>query len=259
MKLVFKAFLFLLLAVLPFSLFAQDPTVILNYMKVTPGSESAYLEVEQVWKTINQKRIEAGLGTGWQLWQKAFAGADDPYQFIAIDWYENWEQALKPIPEGFWEEAMAGLGDDFFEKTMKSRVLVKQEVTHQVMVADNNEGGSLILVNRMKVKPGKGGKYVEFERDFAKPLFEEAIKQGQRAHWGVWQTFPFEEGQVRYTTVDGYKNAQQLAGTGGEDLLQVVHPDLTWEEVSEKASSLRTIASVELWELVDSFFPEAEE
>ncbi|MCK4750069.1 MAG: hypothetical protein KAT15_23600, partial [Bacteroidales bacterium] len=105
MKLVFKAFLFLLLAVLPFSLFAQDPTVILNYMKVTPGSESAYLEVEQVWKTINQKRIEAGLGTGWQLWQKAFAGADDPYQFIAIDWYENWEQALKPIPEGFWEEA----------------------------------------------------------------------------------------------------------------------------------------------------------
>ena len=61
MKNILKSFLVLLLAVVSFSLTAQNPVVILEYMKVTQESESTYLEVEQVWKKIHQKRIEAGV------------------------------------------------------------------------------------------------------------------------------------------------------------------------------------------------------
>ena len=43
------------------------------------------------------------------------------------------------------------------------------------------------------------------------------------------QAWPYKEGQVRYSTVDGYSSIEQMTG-GGEDLLEKVHPGMTWAE-----------------------------
>ena len=89
MKSTPRIMLFLLIAVLPITLLAQNPTIILAYMKVTPGHMSEYLEVEQVWKKVHQKAVELGVHNGWQLWRNVHAGMNDPYQYITIQWYDN--------------------------------------------------------------------------------------------------------------------------------------------------------------------------
>ena len=68
---------------------AQNPTVVLEFMKVTQESEATYLQVEQAWKQIHQKRVQEGLAAGWQLWRKVHAGYKDPYQYITINWYND--------------------------------------------------------------------------------------------------------------------------------------------------------------------------
>ncbi len=159
MKFMKKTFAILLLAALSSSLLAQDATIVLNYMKVPQGMDGQYLESEQAWKKIHEKRIEAGIMTGWQLWRNVFAGADDPYQYITIDWYNDLGHSLKGDPEGFWEEKVGPLFTDeemtkYWEMTMKSRTLVDKEVLHRVFAATSEEPVNYILVNRMKVKMG---------------------------------------------------------------------------------------------------------
>ena len=78
MKSTSRILLFLLLAVLPITLMAQNPTIILAYMKVTPGHYGDYLEVEQAWKEVHQKAVELGVHNGWQLWRKPLLPAPMP-------------------------------------------------------------------------------------------------------------------------------------------------------------------------------------
>lgn len=257
MKHVFKVFIALLLAVVPLSLIAQNPTVILEYMKVTQESESTYLEVEQAWKKIHQKRIELGLSAGWQLWRNVYAGYNDPYQYITANWYSDYAQSFKPMPEGFYEGFMNGEDAEILNKTAGSRVLASKQVTHQVSQATNNPGNStLIWVNQMHVQPGMGSAYVELETTIFKPIHEEAIKRGERAHWSLWMNWPLKEGQAEFVTVDGFVNGTQLTGSGSEDLFSVVHPSLSADETYAKIEKARTLSSAELWELVESVFPE---
>ena len=61
MKHILRFFTLVLLAVLPISLFAQNSTVIIEYMKVPQGMDNDYLQVEQTWKKVHEKRIEAGV------------------------------------------------------------------------------------------------------------------------------------------------------------------------------------------------------
>jgi len=263
MKSISKFFTILLLAALPFSLMAQSATILLNYMKLNPGMESTYIEAEMGWKKIQEQRIEAGIMAGWQVWRNVYAAAGDPYQYITIDWYKDWAHSLADDPEDFWEEHVAGLftekeGDELWEMTMKSRTISARDVMHRVMEADNATGSKYILVNRMKVKNGMDNAYLEAEGTYSKPLQEAKIEDGQMVHWSVWQAWPYKEGQVRYSTVDGYSSIEQMTG-GGEDLLEKVHPGMSWAEWTEKVGSNRIQTSIELWELVDSAFPAAPE
>jgi hypothetical protein len=263
MKAVLKFFAFLLLAALPLSLMAQGATIVLNYMKVTPGMENDYIEAEKAWKKIHEARIEAGSMSGWQLWRNVYAAAGDPYEYITIDWFNGFGESLKGDPEGFWEEKVPSLFSQeemtkYWNMTMASRTLVRKDVLHRVMQATSNDTTKYVMVNRMKVKPGDENAYLESEGKYANPLQEAKIKAGQMSHWSVWQAWPYKEGQIRFSTVDGYKSLEQMTGDY-EDLLPKVHPGLTWADWQEKVGALRTQSSIELWELVDSVFPPAAE
>jgi hypothetical protein len=253
MKHLLRVLTLLLLAVLPLTLTGQ--TLVVEYMKVQPGMEGTYLEVEKAWKEVHQKRIEKGMITGWQLWRNVYAAANDPYEYVTINWYKDWAHSLAPAPEGFWEEMGTLTGNELMAKTGDTRVIVERRVTHAVHAADNNAGAKYILVNQMKVKPGMTSEYLEFEKEMAKPVFEEAIRRGQRSSWGVWQNWPYGLGEITLATVDGYESIEQMT-KGGENLWEVVHPEKNLEEMSKKIEELRTMASVELWELVDSVWPE---
>jgi len=257
MKAIIKICSLLLLAALPFTLFAQNTTLVIEYMKVTQESEATYLEVEKAWKKIHQKRIDEGLSVGWQLWRNVYAGYGDDYQYITINWYKNWNHSFTPNPPGFFNQFMNGEDAEILGKTFESRVLVAREVSHEVISAPSNVPGKYIVINHFQPKPGMGSKYVEMERDVFMPLHEEAIKRGYRTSWGLWNTWPIKEGQAQYAAVDGYGSAEQLTGVVGEDLLPVVHPEKSWSEVYGKMGKLRDMQSSEIWELVDAVFPEA--
>jgi hypothetical protein len=244
-----------LVALSPFCLMAQNSTVVLEYMKVTQESESTYLEVEQAWKQIHQKRVEEGLVAGWQLWRKVHAGYNDPYQYITINWYNDFAQSFKGVPDGFYEQFMNGPDAEIFNQTASSRVLAHMEVSHQIGGAENNQGASFIVVNRMKVKPGNQSDYVKMEMEVFQPLHEEGIRRGARSHWAIYSNWPYDKGETTYSTVDGYTDAAQFTSEG-EDYFSEVHPDLNADQVSEKMMKLRVIESVEIWELVESVFPE---
>ena len=252
MKNVTKLFAVVLLTVVSFSLTAQNPMVIVEYMKVTQGSESAYLEVEQAWKKVHQKRIDAGISAGWQLWRNVYAGYNDPYQYMTVNWYTDLAQSFKPTPDGFWDEFQ-----DLLNKTGETRVLATRQVSYQIAQAENSMPSNYIYVNQMHVKQGMGGDYVDMELEVFKPVHEEAIKRGLRSHWGIWSNWPLKEGGAAYVTVDGYKDVAQLTGGGdmNDDLFSAVHPGKSADEVYDKINKLRKMDGTELWELVDQVMP----
>jgi len=255
---MFKSFTALLLAVMSFSLTAQNPTVVLEYMKVTQESEGTYLQVEKVWKKIHQKRIEAGVSAGWQLWRNVYAGYNDPYQYITVNWYNDYAQSFKGFPEGLLDEFANGADAEIFNKTGASRILAGRQVSHQIAQADNSAPSTFIYVNQMHVMQGMGGDYVNMELEIFKPVHEEAIKRGLRSHWGIWSNWPVKEGQAAYVTVDGYADVAQLTKDGdmGDDLFSSVHPGMSSDQAYEKMSKVRKMDGVELWELVDLVMPE---
>ena len=258
MKSTSRILLFLLLAVLPITLMAQNPTIILAYMKVTPGHYSDYLEVEQAWKKVHQKAVELDVHNGWQLWRNVHAGANDPYQYITIQWYDNYEHYFgENAPDGWMDEVYTETEwDELSEKAIASRTYAYEEVAHQVTTVDNPGLVKYILVTRMKVKPGMDADYVKMEEEIFKPYHEELIKRGLMTHWGIWNSWPQKEGKTRYAAMNGYGNVKQLTAPGIEISPAELNLDLTWEQVVELTQKTREMVSSELWELVDYVFPE---
>jgi hypothetical protein len=257
MKSLTKVLVFLLLAALPFSLLGQTTTVIAAFMKVTPGQNSEYLEVEQEWKKFHQRAVEEGVYMGWQLWRKLHAGANDPYDYITLQWYDSYESTFGENVSYDWVNELYSEDEqvEMMGKTVALRTYAIEEVNHQVLTAENNKPAKFIIVNRMKVKPGMQSKYIEMEKEIFKPLYEEEINRGLRAHWGVWNLWPFAEGQATITSVDGYADVKQLTAPS-TDILSEVHPEKNWEEIQEMILMTREMISSELWELVDQVFLE---
>jgi len=155
------------------------------------------------------------------------------------------------------DRAMEGIDEEMMNKTLESRTMVKTMMSHTLASTENNKPARYIVVNSMKPHEGKWNDYVAFERDVIKPLFEARIEQGALASWGLWQTYPYEQDDVRLVTVDGFESAEQMfMNWNFRENFEAAHPDRDWNESYQEMSQLRTMESVEIWELVDSVWPE---
>ena len=250
--------LILLFTVICLSGFSQnDATVMVMYMKVKPGESAKYLELEKEWTKIHKARLEKGYITGWQLWQKMYTGTEDEYQYIVIDWYENYEKTaqtgyMEVINELYSEKEIGELMD----RTLDVRKGVRTDVMHRVVNAEIIKPTSYLCVYQMKVKPGTEGEYLKMEKEVFKPLHEEAIRLGQMSTWSVWFKWPFEEGDFQYAAVNGFEEFSQLANLNYADLFETVHPDMDLGELSYKIPEIRKNTGVQVWRLVDSVMPE---
>ena len=253
MKKMKKSIVILLLAAFPAIAFSQ--TVVVEYMKVSQENESLYLEVEQQWKKIHQARIEAGSINGWTLYRNVAAGYKDPYQYITVTWYDDMAKAVASSMNGV-ESVSDMLDQDLLNKTSESRVLAYRNFSHQMASASNNHGSRFLVINHMKPTPGNWNAYIQSEREILKPMFEESIKEGHRSSWGLWQTWPYKEGQVRLITVDGYDSVEQGNSENYQELFTKVHPDKDFNTLQSQTMSLRDQVEIELWEAVDSVWPE---
>lgn len=260
MKSITKLIASLLLAALPFTLLSQNQTVVAAYMKVPQGMGSQYLEVENAWKIIHQKAIEAGVYNGWQLWRNVHAGADDPYQYITLQWYDDYEHYFGENISQDWAADLftAEEAEELTKKTLAARTYAYEEVSNLVTMVDNPQPLKYLVVVRMKVKPGMANEYVQMETEIFKPYHEELIRRDQLAHWGVWNIWPYKMGQCRYVVVNGYKDAAQLNAEGVTIQPEELGLDYTMEEVMDLVQKTRVMAQVELWELLDQVWAEEE-
>lgn len=257
MKCASKIVFLLLMAALPFSLLAQGQTVIAAYMNVKT-STADYLEVEQAWKKIHQKAVDEGYMNGWQLWRKMHVGTDDPYQFITLHWYDDYKDSFgADVPSGWMQSVYTDEEwDALYDRTIQSRDYVKEEVSNLIVQVDNPQPVQFLVVHRMKVLPGMATAYVDMETEIFKPMHEALIEKGALAHWGLWNIWPYQEGQCRYVTVNGFKDLDQLTSDNPSISLEELGLDYTEDEIMEMVQKTRVMAEDELWVLVDSVFPE---
>jgi hypothetical protein len=71
---------------------APPPKVILvDFMKVSPGNEGKYVELEQkVWKPLHQARLKAGGGRSWALYAMRFpSGTAMDRNFATINVFDS--------------------------------------------------------------------------------------------------------------------------------------------------------------------------
>jgi hypothetical protein len=259
MKTVIKPIFTLLLFAYCTTSQAQYIGIVVEFMKVKPEDRGKYLEVEKEWKKIHQASLDQGKIVQWHLWQKMFSGADDPYQYITVAFYDDFNKTENRLP---WDWIMENYTqeerNDLMTRTGQSRMLVRTEVYHQVAATLGEGTSKYILVNRMKAKPGQAGVYRTLEKEIIKPMMDEAVNMGKRHSWSAWEKWPGDS-DFQFVTVDGYAEyGQWRNGWFGEDILKTVHPDLTMDELGEKISSARTMASTELWKLVDVVAPPVE-
>src|SRR6476620_8223796 len=110
---------------------AQSQFVEVDYMKVAPGQDDAYLQVEQkMWKPIHEARIKAGKAIAWYLYRVAApSGTLVDHNYVTVAIYDGFEATENPYPEDLLAKIIpAKTMTEFMRKTVASRELVRSEM-----------------------------------------------------------------------------------------------------------------------------------
>ncbi|HKI88552.1 MAG TPA: hypothetical protein VKA38_05945 [Draconibacterium sp.] len=234
---------------------------VVEFMKVEPGQEGNYLELEQkIWKPIHQERVNQGKLFGWILYQVMYTGTDDAYNYATVNVYANSANFENPYDGIDFAKVHPGkdMGEEF-TKTINTRKLVKSQLISRVTYAnpgggENTAPHKYIVVNFMKSKPG--GNLVQLETEMAKPTSEELIKSGTWAGWSLWSNvFPRGAGmESDFVTVDNYPDFSKLGSANYMQAFTKANPGKDWAEFANKAANARVMVRSELWKLVDAVF-----
>jgi hypothetical protein len=102
-----------------------------DFMKVKPGNEGAYLDVEKnIWKPVHQEFIKAGTRAGWSLWSSVFpSGSGADYQYVTANFFSDFSKIGAADYTDAFKKAHAGKDvDELNVKTGNSRDLVRSEL-----------------------------------------------------------------------------------------------------------------------------------
>ncbi len=114
--------------------------VLVNYMKVDPAKESAYVQMErEVWKPIHQQRVKEGKMQSWALYAVRFPGGDNKeYTYLTVETYKSIQDAEGSLDDS---AAMASILkkvhpnktlDQLFAQALSNRSLVRGEVLKRI-------------------------------------------------------------------------------------------------------------------------------
>ena len=118
--------------------FTQSETppeyVAVAYMKVSPGGEQAYIEMERdVWKPIHKKLIEKGLQRSWSLYSLLTAGTGDAYNFVTIQTFDSLDQHFGADYDTVAVEANPSRTlDSIYEQMNETRDLVSYQLLQRL-------------------------------------------------------------------------------------------------------------------------------
>jgi len=259
MKTANKTLLTLFILAFTFSAQAQYTGISVGFMKVKPGQWNNYLELEKQAKEFHQARVEKGIITQWHLYRKMYSGANDPYDFIVVAFYDDYQKTENPNPQELVDDLYTKEEQSaFMKKVGETRTMIIGEFYDQVAASETFKPAKYIRVNQYKVKPGDRSKFVQSRREITQPLFSEFVKRGHMAGWSLWSKLTYDK-EFQFVSVDAFEEfGQWKEGMPYEEIWKEVHPDKQQSEVQPEYSSLRMPVKSEYWKLVDMTVPKSE-
>jgi hypothetical protein len=115
-----------------------------------------------------------------------------------------------------------------------------------------------VVLDYMKVAPGKEDEYVRLEREVWKPVHQERIKNKRMVAWELYAVpyTAYPQRQYDYVTVNVYES---LAATddqsGMEALFRRVHAGKDASRLLAQTGEARQVARAEVWRLLDQTAP----
>jgi hypothetical protein len=114
-----------------------------------------------------------------------------------------------------------------------------------------------MIVEFMKLTPGKEGDWVKLERETWKPMHEMRVKDGSILSWAaIDQHMPGDEsdGPVA-ATVTTFRGWPDPTKTDWAGLIKKAHPQTQSDTIFKQAAEARKIVRSEIWHVVDETTP----
>jgi hypothetical protein len=237
---------------------AQARFVTVDYMKVAPGADGVYLQLEQkTWKPLHEARIKAGNAAGWYLYRVLSpSGTEVHHNYVTVAIYDSFEAMENPFPRALFDKVHPGVNmADFDKRTVSARDLVRSETWQwvaQTPEAQLATPAPYLSVESMRVPMGGDAAYAEVERLWRK-IHDVRIKDGTLSSWGLLtRVFPAgSDYPFNYVTVNGYSRFKDVNGFDMESVVARAGLGLSVSELSDKTAKARDLARAELWVLVD--------
>ena len=103
--------------------------LVVDYMKVEPGKEQEYLDLEKLWKTVHQELIKAGKRKSWSLYGVGFTGTGNEYNYVTFNVYDKYGDLENPYPAEFLAKAYPNMGlSEVISRVTTVRKLVRSEL-----------------------------------------------------------------------------------------------------------------------------------
>jgi hypothetical protein len=237
---------------------AQGQFVTVDYMKVAPGQDDAYLQVEQKqWKPIHEARVKAGGALGWYLYRVVSpSGTQADHNYVTVAVYSSFEAIENPYPNELLAKIVPSQNmAEFMKKTVASRDLVRSETWGGFAGAPDTplaKPSPYLNVEYMKVPDGGDQSYSDVEKIWKK-IHEVRIKEGMLTNWGAYgrilpggSDYPYN-----YATASGYAHFKDLVGLDFPGLVQKAALGMSVNELSERTAKARDLVRGELWQLLD--------
>jgi hypothetical protein len=238
---------------------AQGQAIVtVDYMKVAPGQDDAYLQVEQkMWKPIHEARVKAGNALGWYLYRvDSPSGTLVDHNFVTVAIYSSFEATENPFPNELLAKIVpAQSAAEFMKKTLASRDLVRSELWETITTTPEGplaKPARFLNVAYMKVPTGGDAAYLEIEKLWKK-MHDVRIKEGTLANWGVYgrvlpggSDYPYN-----YVTANGYSHYKDIFGLDFPTVLQKAALGMSANELGERTEKARDLVRGEVWELID--------
>lgn len=114
-----------------------------------------------------------------------------------------------------------------------------------------------VVLDYMKVMPGKEDEYVRLEREVWKPFHQDRITNKQMVSWRLYAV-PYTADTHReydYVTANVYDNLPATEGTGFLDTFRRLHPGSAGTTLLTQTGAARQLVRSEIWQLLDETAP----
>jgi hypothetical protein len=231
---------------------------VVSMMKVTPDNTDSYISMEsELWKPIHQELLAQEKILGWYFYSVEYTGTGDEYNYVTVTHYDGSENANQT---GYRDAVQKVYPDknpeEFFRNTVKNRDMVYSRMLEWVMQSLPEEQGDpagFAVVNYMKVPTGMNERFLQIRRDYVKPVFDQAVKEGKVAGWGLWQLrFPSgEDMPFNFATGDFYNDFDKIDQNQIGEVYQQVHQEKDMNEILKEMNETKSMVKRELWRLID--------